>query len=132
MLFRSGPKPRDYSQKTPKKMVRLALRSALSDRAASERVVVVDEWNFELPKTKEAVNALEALGVDGRVLVVVNQNDLNTWRSFSNLNQVHVISPNELNAYDVLVNDWVVFTKSTLPDAVSGKESESKAESEQS
>ena len=127
-----GPKPRDYSQKTPKKMVRLALRSALSDRAASERVVVVDEWNFELPKTKEAVNALEALGVDGRVLVVVNQNDLNTWRSFSNLNQVHVISPNELNAYDVLVNDWVVFTKSTLPDAVSGKESESKAESEQS
>ena len=110
----------------------MVLRSALSDRAASERVVVVDEWNFELPKTKEAVNALEALGVDGRVLVVVNQNDLNTWRSFSNLNQVHVISPNELNAYDVLVNDWVVFTKSTLPDAVSGKESESKAESEQS
>ena len=112
-----GPKPRDYSQKTPKKMVRLALKSALSDRAASERVVVVDEWNFELPKTKTAVAALEALDVEGRVLIVVNQNDSNTWKSFANLDRVHVISPGELNAYDVLVNDWVVFAKSTLPDA---------------
>jgi len=112
-----GPKPRDYSQKTPKKMVRLALKSALSDRAASERVVVVDEWNFELPKTKTALAALDALDVEGRVLIVVNQNDLNTWKSFANLDRVHVISPGELNAYDVLVNDWVVFAKSTLPDA---------------
>ena len=119
-----GPKPRDYSQKTPTKMVRLALKSALSDRAASERVVVVDEWNFELPKTKTAVAALEALDVEGRVLIVVNQNDSNTWKSFANLNRVHVISPGELNAYDVLVNDWVVFTKSTLPDAISSGISE--------
>ena len=119
-----GPKPRDYSQKTPKKMVRLALKSALSDRAAAERVVVVDEWNFELPKTKTAVAALEALDVEGRVLIVVNQNDSNTWKSFANLNRVHVISPGELNAYDVLVNDWVVFTKSTLPDAISSGISE--------
>ena len=119
-----GPKPRDYSQKTPKKMVRLALKSALSDRAAAERVVVVDEWNFELPKTKTAVAALEALDVEGRVLIVVNQNDSNTWKSFANLDRVHVISPGELNAYDVLVNDWVVFTKSTLPDAISSGISE--------
>ena len=119
-----GPKPRDYSQKTPKKMVRLALKSALSDRAASERVVVVDEWNFELPKTKTAVAALDALDVEGRVLIVVNQNDLNTWKSFANLDRVHVISPGELNAYDVLVNDWVVFAKSTLPDAISPEISE--------
>ena len=119
-----GPKPRDYSQKTPKKMVRLALKSALSDRAASERVVVVDEWNFELPKTKTAVAALEALDVEGKVLIVVNQNDSNTWKSFANLDRVHVISPGELNAYDVLVNDWVVFTKSTLPDAISSEISE--------
>ena len=112
-----GPKPRDYSQKTPKKMVRLALKSALSDRAASDRVVVVDEWNFELPKTKTAVAALDALDVEGRVLIVVNQNDSNTWKSFANLDRVHVISPGELNAYDVLVSDWVVFAKSTLPDA---------------
>ena len=119
-----GPKPRDYSQKTPKKMVRLALKSALSDRAASERVVVVDEWNFELPKTKTAVAALDALDVEGRVLIVVNQNDSNTWKSFANLDRVHVISPGELNAYDVLVNDWVVFAKSTLPDATSPEISE--------
>jgi len=119
-----GPKPRDYSQKTPKKMVRLALNSALSDRAASERVVVVDEWNFELPKTKAAVAALDALDVEGRVLIVVNQNDSNTWKSFANLDRVHVISPGELNAYDVLVSDWVVFTKSTLPDSTSSKSSE--------
>ena len=119
-----GPKPRDYSQKTPKKMVRLALNSALSDRAASERVVVVDEWNFELPKTKAAVAALNALDVEGRVLIVVNQNDSNTWKSFANLDRVHVISPGELNAYDVLVSDWVVFTKSTLPDSTSSKSSE--------
>lgn len=105
-------------------MVRLALKSALSDRAASERVVVVDEWNFELPKTKTAVAALEALDVEGRVLIVVNQNDSNTWKSFANLDRVHVISPGELNAYDVLVNDWVVFTKSTLPDAISSGISE--------
>ena len=128
-----GPKPRDYSQKTPKKMVRLALKSALSDRAASERVVVVDEWNLELPKTKTAVAALNALDVEGRVLIVVNQNDSNTWKSFANLDRVHVISPGELNAYDVLVNDWVVFTKSTLPDATSAGNSEgSKDESSQS
>ena len=119
-----GPKPRDYSQKTPKKMVRMALKSALSDRAASERVLVVDEWNFELPKTKTAVAALEALDLEGRVLLVVNQNDSNTWKSFANLDRVHVISPGELNAYDVLVSDWVVFTKNTLPDAISSEISE--------
>ena len=128
-----GPKPRDYSQKTPKKMVRLALKSALSDRAASERVVVVDEWNFELPKTKRALEVLDALAVEGRVLIVANQNDLNTWKSFANLDRVHVISPGELNAYDVLVNDWVVFTKSNLPDVSSTENSEDvKDESSQS
>ena len=128
-----GPKPRDYSQKTPKKMVRLALKSALSDRAASERVVVVDEWNFELPKTKTALAVLDALDVEGRVLIVVNQNDLNTWKSFANLDRVHVIAPGELNANDVLVNDWVVFTKSNLPDTSSMGNSEgTKDESSQS
>ena len=128
-----GPKPRDYAQKTPKKMVRLALKSALSDRAASERVVVVDEWNFELPKTKTALAVLDALDVEGRVLIVVNQNDLNTWKSFANLDRVHVIAPGELNAYDVLVSDWVVFTKSNLPDTSSMGNSEgTKDESSQS
>jgi large subunit ribosomal protein L4 len=113
-------------------MIRLALKSALSDRASSEHVLV-DERNFELPKTKTAVAVLDALGVEGRVLLVVDQNDLNTWKSFANLDRVHVISPDELNAYDVLVNDWVVFTKNNLPDTTSMRNSEdSKDESSES
>ena len=112
-----GPKPRDYSQRTPKKMVRLAVRSALSDRASSGRVVVVGDWGFEAPKTQEAVTALDALGTEGRVLIVAERTDVNTWRSFANLGRVHVVSPGELNAYDVLVSDWVIFTKRTLPGA---------------
>ncbi len=110
-----GPKPRDYSQRTPKKMVRLAVRSALSDRASSDRVVVVGDWGFEAPKTREAVTALDALGTEGRVLIVAERTDVNTWRSFANLGRVHVVSPGELNTYDVLVSDWVIFTKRTLP-----------------
>ena len=113
-----GPKPRDYSQRTPKKMVRLAVRSALSDRAASKRVVVIDAWDFEVPKTREAADALDALGADGRVLVVAERADLNTWKSFANLGRVHVVSPGELNAYDVLVSDWVIFTERTLPNSL--------------
>ena len=112
-----GPKPRSYVQKTPRKMVRLALRSALSDRAADGRVVVVDGWTFETPKTRDAVAALAALGVEGRVLVVVDRGDENTWKSFANLPAVHVLSIGELNAYDVLVSDFVVFTRDTLPTA---------------
>ena len=110
-----GPKPRSYVQKTPKKMVRLALRSALSDRASEGKVVVVDGWTFQAPRTKDAVAALAALGIEGRVLVVAERSDENTWKSFANLPQVHVLSPGELNAYDVLVNDHVVFTTATLP-----------------
>ncbi len=110
-----GPKPRSYAQKTPKKMIRLALNSALSDRASEGRVAVVDAWDFEAPRTRDAVAALEALNVEGRVLLVADRGDVNTWKSFANLGHVHVISPGELNAYDVLVCDWVVFTKATLP-----------------
>jgi large subunit ribosomal protein L4 len=110
-----GPKPRSYAQKTPKKMIRLALNSALSDRASEGRVAVVDAWNFEVPCTRDAVAALEALNFEGRVLLVANRGDVNTWKSFANLGNVHVISPGELNAYDVLVCDWVVFTQATLP-----------------
>lgn len=110
-----GPKPRSYAQKTPKKMIRLALNSALSDRASEGRVAVVDAWDFEVPRTRDAVAALEALNVEGRVLLVADRGDVNTWRSFANLGHVHVISPGELNAYDVLVCDWVVFTQATLP-----------------
>jgi large subunit ribosomal protein L4 len=111
-----GPKPRSYSQRTPKKMVRLALRSALSDRASDGKVLVVDAWNFDAPSTKAAKAALAALGTSGRVLVVLGgAADAVAARSFRNLPEVHVISVGELNAYDVLVNDYVVFTQATLP-----------------
>ena len=112
-----GPKPRSYRQKTPRKMIRLALRSALSDRAADDKVIVVDELNFERPCTKDALAALEAVGADGRVLVVVPSSDRNSWLSFRNLGHVHVIDPGQLNAYDVLVSDVVVFTRAALPEA---------------
>ena len=110
-----GPKPRSYAQKTPKKMKALALRSALSDRAALGNVALVDEWSFEAPSTKAAVAALRALELEGRVLVVLTEDDFVADRSFGNLPHVQVILEGELNAYDILVNDWVVFTDETLP-----------------
>jgi large subunit ribosomal protein L4 len=110
-----GPKPRSYRQKTPKKMVQLALRSALSDRAAQGKVAVVDRWPFATPKTKDAKAALNALGLDGKVLVVVGPDDVDVSKSFRNLPDVHVLLASELNAYDVLCSDWVVFTEATLP-----------------
>jgi large subunit ribosomal protein L4 len=110
-----GPKPRSYAQKTPKKMIQLALRSALSDRAAQDRVALVDTWAFAIPSTKGAIAALTALGVSGRVLVVLGDEDGYADRSFGNLPEVQVIMAGELNAYDILVNDWLVFTDETLP-----------------
>ena len=116
-----GPKPRSYAQKTPKKMIKLALRSALSDRAAEGKVVVVDEWKFDAPSTKGAVAALSALGLEGRILMVLDRGDVAAWKSFRNLGQVHIIETAELNTYDVLVSDFVVFTKSTLPNVEESK-----------
>jgi large subunit ribosomal protein L4 len=110
-----GPKPRKYSQKTPKKMVSLALRSALSDRALDNRVVVVDAFGFDQPSTKLASALLDSLGVDGKVMVVVERQDELASKSFRNLRNVQVVQTNELNAYDVLCNDWLVFTQASLP-----------------
>ena len=110
-----GPKPRSYRQRTPKKMVQLALRSALSDRAAEGRVAVVSRWDFAGPKTREARLALQALGVGGKALVVVGPEEEVAAKSFRNLPEVHVLPAGELNAYDVLCADWVVFTEATLP-----------------
>ncbi len=109
-----APKPRSYAQRTPKKMIRLALRSALSDRAASGRVLVLD-WGIDAPSTKAAQAALRANGIDGRVLAVLRPEDDAAWRSLRNLPEVHVCGAGELNAYDVLVSDWVVFTPDTVP-----------------
>ena len=110
-----GPKPRSYRQRTPKKMIQLALRSALSDRASIGRVAVVDDWTFTAPKTRDAVAALKAIGVDGKVLVVVSSEQETAYRSFRNLPSVQVLLRGELNAYDILCNDWIVFTERTLP-----------------
>lgn len=120
-----GPKPRDYTQRTPKKMVRLALCSALSDRAAEQHVLVVDEWRIDEPKTRRAVEVLEGLGLrtrgerTPRVLVVLDRSEHAVWKSFRNLgDRVQIILPDELNAHDVLRNDWLVFSQATLDAAV--------------
>ena len=110
-----GPKPRDYSQKTPKKMKRLALFSALSDRAASDNILIVDSWDFETPSTKAAQNALKAIGATGKILLVINADDANTQKSFRNLEDVHVLPIGQLNVFDILVSDVVIFTKDNLP-----------------
>jgi large subunit ribosomal protein L4 len=110
-----GPKPRSYKQKTPKKMIQLALRSALSDRASEGRVAVVEAWDWTEPKTKVADAALRGLGIDGKVLLVVGPEDELAFKAFRNLPHVHIQVQGELNAYDTLCSDWVVFTKEALP-----------------
>jgi large subunit ribosomal protein L4 len=123
-----GPKPRSYRQHTPKKMVRLALRSALSDRAAADKVVLVDRWSWEVPRTKDAVTALGALGVSGRVLVVVSRDDVVAERSFDNLPDIQTVLVEELAAYDVLRNEWIVFSDATLPGAATDSDADEPAE----
>jgi large subunit ribosomal protein L4 len=116
-----GPKPRDYSQRTPKKMIRLALCSALSDRAAGARVKVVADWGLDAPSTKAAVVLLEGLGLRPadtkapRVLIVLDRSEDTVWKSFRNLGgRVRIVLPEELNTYDVLLSDWLIFSKATL------------------
>ena len=115
-----GPTPRKYGQRTPKKMVQLALRSALSDRTKDGKVVVVDAWSFDKPSAKAGAAAIAALGTTGDVLVVVKAADSNVAKSLRNLDHVQVVVTSELNAYDVLVNDWVVFSQDSLPQANGG------------
>ena len=110
-----APKPRSYAQRTPKKMIRLALKGALSDRLASGRVLVID-WDLAAPSTKAALGILTANGAaEGRVLAVLRAEDTAVWKSLRNLGNVHICDVNELNAYDVLVSDWLLFTPDTLP-----------------
>jgi len=110
-----GPVPRDYSQRTPKKMKAAALRGALSDRARANQVHVVSGLvDGDTPSTKTARKVLESVTQARRVLVVLNRTDEVAWVSVRNLQHVHVIAPDQLNTYDVLVNDDVVFTKDSL------------------
>jgi large subunit ribosomal protein L4 len=116
-----GPVPRDYGQRTPKKMKRAALRGALSDRARNDRVHVLSEIvSGDTPSTKAARTAIAALSDRPRVLVVVGREDEVAWRSLRNLTSVHVIAPDQLNTYDVLVSDDVVFTADALRTFLAG------------
>jgi large subunit ribosomal protein L4 len=116
-----GPQPRDYSQKTPKKMKAAALRGALSDRAREDRVHVVTTFvDGDAPKTKAALATLESITRAKRVLVVLDRDDVLNWVSLRNVPQVHLLEAGQLNTYDVLVADEVVFTEAALTEFVAG------------
>lgn len=112
-----GPTPRSYSQRTPKKMKAAALRGALSDRARHDRIHVVSAVvDSDTPSAKAAAAAVRSLTERPNVLFVVQRSDENGWKSLRNIAGVHVLSPEQLNTYDVLVSDDVVFTAGALAD----------------
>jgi large subunit ribosomal protein L4 len=119
-----GPTPRSYDQRTPKKMKAAALRGALSDRARAGRVHVVENFvSGEKPSTKAALSALEGLTERPRTLVVLERGDDMTWLSLRNVDTVHLIAVDQLNTYDVLLADDVVFTKGAFDAFVAGPQS---------
>jgi large subunit ribosomal protein L4 len=116
-----GPTPRDYTQKTPKKMKAAALRGALSDRAREGRVHVVSAFvDGDAPKTKAALATLTSVTQAKRVLIVLDRDDVLNWVSLRNAPQVHLIEAGQLNTYDVLVSDEVVFTETALAEYIAG------------
>jgi len=116
-----GPSPRSYDQRTPKKMKAAALRGALSDRARDGRIHVISELvTGNVPSTKAAVKAIEALNLEGGILVVVSRDESVSWLSLRNVPTVHVLSPDQLNTYDVLVCDQVLFTSAALENFLAG------------
>ena len=115
-----GPQPRDYAQRTPKKMKAAALRGALSDRARNDRVHVVESLvTGSAPSTKDAAALLAGLTERPNLLVVLDRSDLVSLKSVRNLDGVHVLAADQLNTYDVLCSDDVVFTKAALEAFVS-------------
>jgi large subunit ribosomal protein L4 len=114
-----GPEPRDYSQRTPRRMRQLALRSALSVRAAEGAVKVIDSFDWTAPRTRDAAELLRAIGADGKALVVLNRIDETAGLAFRNLPQVVLAEPGHLTAYDVVWASQVVFTSTTV-NAVGG------------
>ena len=107
-----GPTPRSYDQRTPKKMKAAALRAALSDRARNDRVHVVSSLvDGDAPSTRSALAVLDQLSQRRHVLVVVERADNASWKSLRNVDRVHLLVPDQLNTYDVLVSDDVVFTQ---------------------
>lgn len=117
-----GPHPRDYSQRTPKKMIAAALRGALSDRARGGRIHVIDSLSVgDAPSTKTIVALLNDIATSKHVLVVLERNDELSYKSVRNIPSVHVLPYDQLNAYDVLVSDDIVFTKGAFDAFVSSK-----------
>jgi len=107
-----GPHPRDYSQRTPKKMIAAALRGALSDRARGERLHVIDSLSVgNVPSTKAIAALLATIASSKHVLIVLQREDEVSYKSVRNIQTVHVLPYDQLNAYDVLVSDDIVFTK---------------------
>ena len=117
-----GPKPRDYSQRTNKKMIAAALRGALSDRARAGRIHVVKEFGFnDKPSTKQASAIISKLVSGRKVLVVIDRDDEMSFLSLRNLKNLHVLPADQLNAYDVLASDDLIFTAAALEAFVTAK-----------
>jgi len=116
-----GPTPRSYDQRTPKKMKAAALRGALSDRARAGRIHVVESLvSGDKPSTKVAIDLLAGLTTRPRTLVVLERGDNLTWLSLRNVDTVHILAVDQLNTYDVLLSDDVVFTKAAYDAFVAG------------
>ncbi|AYF97561.1 50S ribosomal protein L4 [Protaetiibacter intestinalis] len=116
-----GPVPRDYSQRTPKKMIAAALLGVLSDRARGERLHVISSFGVDAPSTKGAAEVLSGLGATKNVLVVLDRGDDNGALSVRNLAYVHVLYADQLNAYDAVVSDDIVFTRAAFDTFVASK-----------
>lgn len=109
-----GPKPRDYILRVPRKVRRLAFRSALSAAARSERVTVLEDFTLDTPSTRTGADILVKLDLQGKVMIVVAEDDENVEKSFRNLARVETFQPNELNTYDLLRFDSLLFLKGAL------------------
>lgn len=109
-----GPHPRSYAFKVPSKVVKLAMRSALSAKAADGELVVVDAFSFEKPCTKEAAAILKSLDLNGRITLVIADDDINTYLSFRNIPAVRVLAASEANTYDFIDNKALIFTSAAL------------------
>jgi len=116
-----GPTPRNYSQRTPKKMIAAALLGAISDRARGERLHIVESFGTDVPSTKAAAAVISSLTSGRKVLVVIERDDAVNRKSVRNLKNLHVITSDQLNAYDVLVSDDIVFMKAAYEAFVSAK-----------
>jgi len=109
-----GPSPRDYSFKVPKKVKRLAFRSALSAAASEEKILVLEDLTLEPPSTRACVEILDNLKLEGSIMVVVQEDDLNVKKSFRNIAGVETYLPSEINTYDILRFDKLLFLKGAL------------------